>query len=119
MQPLRGLAACAPRHAIRAQPRPMQRFVRVDVADAGDRRLVEQDRLQRGPAFAKPLVKLFRSEVGVDWFGPQKRHLLRREQLFFRPDEEAAETSGISVSELVPSPLVGKVAGRRPAGWGG
>src|ERR1700682_5117798 len=110
MQPLRGLAACAPRHAIRAQPRPMQRFVRVDVADAGDRRLVEQDRLQRGPAFAKPLVKLFWSEVRVDWFGPQKRHRLRREQLYFRAGQQAAEASGISVSELVSSPLAGKGA---------
>ncbi len=100
MQPLRGLAADAAGHAIRAQPRAMKRFVRVDVADAGNRRLVEEDRLQRSPPFAKPAVQLFRNEVRVDRFGTQKRHLLRREQRFFRAQQQPAETPNVPIAQV-------------------
>lgn len=48
--------------APRAQPRMPERFVRVDVAQPGDARLVHEQELQRPPGFPQERLQRFRGE---------------------------------------------------------
>src|SRR5579864_5610028 len=66
VQPPRGLAAQRAGDAVGPQPSTMQRLVRVDVSDAGDRALVEQHRLHRGAPLAQAPVELAGDELAAD-----------------------------------------------------
>src|SRR5262245_16379552 len=100
MQALRGPSADAARDPGRARTGAVQRLVRVDVAHAGDRLLVQQHGLERRPSAPKRAVKLVRFEGGVDRFRAQSRHLLRRQQGVQRAREQAAKAPRVAVAQF-------------------
>src|SRR5262249_41124603 len=60
-----------PRRGQRVQARPVERLVGVDVADPGDARLVEQERLQRRLLAGRDLPQLRRGELGRERLDPE------------------------------------------------
>src|SRR5437660_238156 len=101
MQPAHRLAAQAARRAVRAQLRAIQRFVRIDVADASEGGLVQKDRLERGAAAAQALEELVGVECRIDRLGPELGQRARYEQLILGAEQEPPEPARVAVPELM------------------
>src|SRR2546430_49880 len=78
----------------------MQGLVRVDVADAGDRALVEEHRLERRAPLAQPAVQLVGGEIGVDRLRAEARHLLRGQQRVLGADQQSTEPPRVAIAQL-------------------
>ena len=78
----------------------MQGLVRVDVADAGDRALVEEHSLERRAPLAQPAVQLVGGEIGVDRLRAEARHLLRGQQRVLGADQQATEPPRVAIAQL-------------------
>jgi hypothetical protein len=87
----------------RAEPRPPQRFVRVDVPDSCHRALVEQRGLQRGSTACEALTEAGRGEERVERLVADARSeiRLRLAGLEQKPGSEAADVSIRDVRSVV------------------
>src|SRR5712692_4361922 len=100
MKTLRGFLADSARDAIGPQASAVERLVGVDVADARDRALVEQHRLQCRAPFPQAAVELVRHEGGVDRLRAEVWHLLRGQQRGLGPEKQPAEATRVAVAQL-------------------
>src|SRR5260370_5614939 len=88
------------RGPIRPQPCAVQRFVCVDVANAGDGRLVEQHCLHWCAASPKAFEQSFRVEGRIDGLGSKLGQRPRDEQLVLRAKQEAPESPRVAIAKL-------------------
>jgi hypothetical protein len=88
--------------SIRPQSRAVKRFVRVYVAHACDRFLVEKDRFQWGGSLAQPAVELVGEEIRIDRFRAQARHLPGVDQRALGAEEQTPKPARVAVAELLP-----------------
>ena len=102
MQTHRGFLAERAGDSIRTQASSVERLVGVDVADARDRALVEQNGLQRCAPFAQAPVELAGRELWIDRLRAEQGHLLGRQQRFLRPQKKASKTSRVAIAQLPP-----------------
>ena len=101
MKSSRRFLAHSPGDAIRTQSCLVQRLVRVDVADARDRALVEQHRFQCGTSPAQAAIQLVGGKLRVDRLRAESRHLLCVEQRLLGAEQQPAEPTRIAIAQLL------------------
>ncbi len=90
------------------EARRPERFVSVDVADAGDERLIEQEGLQPAPARSKESAEPSQREVVAEWLGPRSGENRRPARLghgftgdrIDRIDADPAELANVAEPQL-------------------
>src|SRR2546426_5862786 len=82
------------------QSRAVERLVRVDVAHAGDRALVEEDCFERAFALAQAAVQLVGAKVRIDGLRTEDRHLVRGEQRLFGAQQQTPKAARVAITQL-------------------
>src|SRR5712692_4582612 len=100
VQPANRFSAEASRNSIGPEFRAMQRLVGVDVAHAGYRALVEQDRFQRRAPAPKTPEQLIGVKRGVDRLGPKLRQCAGCQQLVLRAEQQTPKPPRVAISQL-------------------
>ena len=94
----------------RVDPGPPQCFIGVDIADPSDHALGKKSGFNWATLRSEQAMELFRSEVGIEWFGAHRGQRREAVVVASRHDGDAAKSAHIvelkdaAITELPPSP---------------
>ena len=80
----------------------VQRLVRVNVANPGNRALIQQQRLDRSATVVESLIQIVGAESKVEWFRSKVGQCAGCEELGFGPVKQTAEPAWVPIAKVPP-----------------